>query len=196
MSRPDLEQGVQPIREQKGGQSYGGSKNHERAEGSRLGEAPMVRPGNAMVPPWFALMKHFTREMDRVFGYDATLPPSREWRPIIEVKQEKGKLLVTAELPGVNKEDVKVHVTDNALVVEGERKYDKTEKREEYFHTERSYGRFCRAIPLPDAADAEKATAQFNNGVLKVVIPTPEILPATREIPVTEGVQGKAETAH
>jgi HSP20 family protein len=158
-------------------------------------ETPWFRHGLLGVDP-FALMKTLTQEMDRVFLYDATLAPPREWRPTIEVKQKKGKLLMTAELPGVNKEDVKVHVTDNALVVEGERKYDNTEKGEEYFHTERSYGRFYRAIPLPDAADAGKATAQFNNGVLKVVIPTPEILPATREIPVTEGIQGKAETAH
>src|SRR5262245_22552316 len=100
-------------------------------------------------------MKHFTREMDRVFGYDATLAPPREWLPIIEVKQDKGKLLVTAELPGVNKEDAKVHVTDNALVVEGELKYDKTEKGEEYSHTKRSYARFYRVIPLPDPADVE-----------------------------------------
>src|SRR5215469_1859327 len=158
-------------------------------------EAPWFRQDLLGLDP-FGLMKHFTREMDRWFGYDVTVAPAGEWRPVIEVKQETGKLLVTAELPGVNKEDVKVHVADNALVVEGERKYEKTEKHEAYFHTERSYGRFSRAIPLPDGANAEKATAQFNNGVLNIAIPTPEILPETREIPVTEGAPAKAETAH
>jgi HSP20 family protein len=112
------------------------------------------------------------------------------------VKEEKGKLLVTAELPGVNYEDVKVHFTGDALVVEGERKYEKEEKREGYFHTERSYGRFYRAFPVPEGANAEKATARFNNGVLNVVIPIPEILPKTREIPVTEGAPVTAETTH
>jgi HSP20 family protein len=96
--------------------------------------------------------------------------------------------LVTAELPGVSYEDVKVYFTGDALVLEGERKC--------YFHTERSYGRFYRAIPVPEGANAEKATAQFNNGVLKVVIPIPEIVSKMREIPVTEGAPSKVETTH
>jgi HSP20 family protein len=62
--------------------------------------------------------------------------------------------------------------------------------------TERSYGRFYRTIPVPEGANADKATAQFNNGVLKVVIPIPEILPKIREIPVTEGAPAKTEATH
>jgi HSP20 family protein len=112
------------------------------------------------------------------------------------VKEEKGKLLVTAELPGVNYKDVKVHFTGDALVVEGERKYEKEEKKEGYFHTERRFGRFYRAIPMPEGASGDQATAQFNNGVLNVIIPIPEILPKTREIPVTEGAPGTAATTH
>ena len=80
--------------------------------------------------------------------------------------------------------------------MEGERKCEKEEKREGYFHSERSYGRFYRAIPVPEGADADKATAKFNNGVLNVVIPIPEILPKMREIPVTECPSVKAETTH
>jgi HSP20 family protein len=157
--------------------------------------------------PWFgldifrtaplALRKHFfTEEIDRMFGLKAGTAPVEAWRPAIEVKQEEGKLLVTAELPGVNGGDVKVYVTGDALVVEGERKYEKEEKREGYFHTERSYGRFYRAIPIPDGANADNATANFNNGVLNVVIPFPEILPKAREIVVTEGAPAKATTTH
>jgi len=157
-------------------------------------EAPLIRRGLFGVNP-FALMKHFTEEADRMFGYKTSMPPDA-WRPAIEVKEDKGNLLVTAELPGVNYEDVKVHFTGDALVVEGERKYEKEEKREGYFHTERSYGRFYRTIPVPEGANVDKATAQFNNGVLNVVIPIPEILPKIREIPVTEGAPAKAETTH
>jgi HSP20 family protein len=158
-------------------------------------DAPLIRGGFFGVNP-FALMKHFTEEGDRMFGYKTAIAPPDAWRPAIEVKEEKGNLLVTAELPGVKKEDVRVHVRGDALVVEGERKYEKEEKKERYFHTERSYGRFYRAIPLPELADAGKATARFDNGVLNVVIPMPEILPKTREIPVTEGAPAKAETTH
>jgi len=157
--------------------------------------APLIRRGFFGVNP-FALMKHFTEEADRMFGYKAATAPPDAWCPAIEVKEEKGNLFVTAELPGVNYEDVKVRFTGDALVVEGERKYEKEEKREGYFHTERSYGRFYRTIPVPEGANAEKATAQFNNGVLSVVIPIPEILPKIREIPVTEGVPAKVETTH
>jgi HSP20 family protein len=158
-------------------------------------EAPSVRRGFFGVNP-FTLMKHFTEEVDRMFGYKTAIAPPDAWRPAIEVKEEKGNLLVTAELPGVKKEDVRVHVRGDALVVEGERKYEKEERREGYFHTERSYGRFYRAIPLPELADAGKATARFDNGVLNVVIPIPEILPKTREIPVTERAPAKAEATH
>jgi HSP20 family protein len=158
-------------------------------------EAPLIRRGFFGVSP-FTLMKHFTEEVDRMFGYKTATAPPDTWRPAIEVKEDKGNLLVTAELPGVKYEDVKVHLTGDALEVEGERKYEKEEKREGYFHTERSYGRFYRSIPVPEGANAEKATAQFNNGVLNVAIPIPEILPKIRKIPVTEGAPAKAETTH
>ena len=158
-------------------------------------ETPLIRGSFFGVNP-FTLMKHFTEEVDRMFGYKTAIAPPDAWRPAIEVKEEKGNLLVTAELPGVKKEDVRVHVRGDALVVEGERKCEKEEKREGYFHTERSYGRFYRAIPLPELADVGKATARFNNGVLNVAIPIPEITPKTREIPVAEGAPAKAETTH
>jgi len=158
-------------------------------------EAPLIRRGFFGVNP-FTLMKHFTEEVDRMFGYKTGIAPFDPWRPAIEVKEDKGNLLVTAELPGVNYEDVKVHFTGDALVVEGERKYEKEEKREGYFHTERSYGRFYLAIPLPEGANVDKATAQFNNGVLNVLIAIPENLPKMREIPVTDGASAKAEIAH
>jgi len=158
-------------------------------------EAPLIRRGFFGVN-LFTLMKHFTDEADRMFGYKTAMAPHDAWRPAIEVKEDKGNLLVTAELPGVNFEDVKVHFTGDALVVEGERKYEKEEKKEGYFHTERSYGRFYRTIPVPEGANADKATAQFNNGVLNVVLPIPEILPKIREIPVTEGAPSKTETTH
>jgi HSP20 family protein len=158
-------------------------------------EAPLIRGRFFGVNP-FALMKHFTEEADRIFGYKTAIAPTDVWRPAIEVKEDKGNLSVAAELPGVKKEDVRVHVSGGALVVEGERKYEKEERREGYFHTERSYGRFYRAIPLPEFADAAKATARFDNGVLNVAIPIPSAPPNTLEIPVSEGTPAKADTTH
>jgi len=136
----------------------------------------------------FALMRQFTEEMDRVFAQTPRAAGEGVlWSPAIEVKQKEGKLLVTAELPGMKKEDVKVHIDGDTLVVEGERKQEKEEKREGYYHSERSYGKFYRSILLPEGEIADQSNAQFNNGVLEVTVPIPEAKPKSKEIPVQEG---------
>jgi HSP20 family protein len=141
----------------------------------------------------FALMRRFTEDMDQMFG-----PASRQasqisgWRPVIEVKEEKGKLRVKADLPGVEMKDVKVTAADGILTIEGERRQEMEEKREGYFHSERSYGRFSRSIPLPEGAKTDQAAAQFNNGVLEITMPVPESQLKRHEIPVQDA---KARTA-
>jgi HSP20 family protein len=95
----------------------------------------------------------------------------------------------------MKKEDVKVVVTGDLLEIEGERKVETEEKRAGFIHSERNYGRFYRAIPLPEGADAGKAAAEFANGMLEITIPVPEIAPAVREIPVAEA-KAAAEVTH
>lgn len=153
-------------------------------------ETPFFR-GNLFALNPFALMRQFTEEMDRFFGQVPRVAPEGAWIPTIEVKEKEGKLLVTAELPGVKKEDVKVHIDGDTLVVEGERKEEKEEKREGYYHSERSYGKFYRSIALPEGAKPELTAAQFNNGVLEVTVPIPEAKVKRQEIPVQE-VKAKA----
>jgi HSP20 family protein len=152
-------------------------------------EAPLFRGNFFNINP-FALMRQFTEEMDRTFG-QMPAPAAAAWRPTIEVKEKEGKLLVTAELPGVKKEDVKVNVTGDMLTVEGERKEEKEEKREGYYHSERNYGKFLRSIPLPEGAKADQAAAQFNNGILEITIPIPEAKEKRKEIPIQEGPKAK-----
>lgn len=166
----------------------------ERQELSRvLGfETPLFRGSLFTVNP-FALVRQFTDEMDRIFSQtQQAAGEGATWTPAIEVKEKEGKLVVTAELPGVKQEDVKVHVDGDTLVVEGERKQEKEEKREGYYHSERSYGKFYRSIPLPEGAKADQTAAQFNNGVLEVTVPIPEVKPKRQEIPVQEGPKPKA----
>lgn len=150
-------------------------------------EVPFFRGSVYGVNP-FALMRQLTNDMD--------LPPilgnGAEWSPALEVKEKGGKLAVTAELPGLTKEDIKVHIDGDTLVVEGERKQEKEEKREGYFHSERSYGKFYRSILLPEGAKADETAAQFNNGVLEVTIPLAEVKPSTKQIPVEEGTKKAA----
>src|SRR5215472_6647619 len=146
------------------------------------GFEPAFMRGNWFDMHPFSLMRKFTDEMDRFFHGFRT--EGGVWTPALEVKEESGKLRVFAELPGLKAEDVKVAVTEDAVTIEGERKNEKEEKGEGFYHTERSYGRFYRSIPLPKGADTEKASAAFNNGVLELTIPIPESKAKTREIPI------------
>jgi HSP20 family protein len=154
-------------------------------------EFPLFGGGLFSLNP-FALMRQFTEDMDRMFNAGSKL---EAWRPAIEVKEEKGALSVTVDLPGLKPEDVKVRVVGDALTLEGERKQESEEKKEGYYHSERSYGQFYRTIPLPDGAEADKATAQFDNGVLKVSVPIVEAKQQGRDIPVTAApTEAKAAT--
>jgi len=130
----------------------------------------------------FMMMKKFGLELDRAFHM--AMAEKGMWAPTVEVREEGGKFHVSAELPGVKPHDIKVHVTENAVTFEGERKYEKEGDREGMYHSERSYGRFYRSIPLPKDANSEKASAFYTNGVLEILIPVPESKAKPREIPV------------
>ena len=155
----------------------------ERTEADRwLGlEAPLFRGSLFNVNP-FALMRLFTEDMDRTFGQAPN--GGTTWTPAIEVKRKNGNLLVTAEIPGVKKEDVKVTVTGETLTLEGERKQEKEEKREGYYHSERSYGKFLRSIPLPEGAKTGEAAAQFKDGVLEISVPVTEAKETSQQVPI------------
>ncbi|APW60547.1 Hsp20/alpha crystallin family protein [Paludisphaera borealis] len=156
----------------------------------------------------FAFIRRFAEEMDRLFedfGVERGLHvPSfitrghellrreaglveADWSPQVDVKEQDGRLLVRADLPGLTKNDVKVELTDDTLTIRGERKEEKKEKREGYSYSECSYGSFYRAIPLPEGVDASKATAEFRNGVLEIALPStrrPE--PQARRLEIQE----------
>ena len=85
--------------------------------------------------------------------------------------EREGQVVVRADLPGMSKDDIKVEVSDGLLTIQGERKNEKKEEREGYCYSECSFGTFYRAIPLPEGAEASKATADFRNGVLEVTVP-------------------------
>jgi len=132
----------------------------------------------------FGLMKRLTEEMDRAFSNFVPAPEAELWAPALEVKHKEGNFIVTVEIPGIPKEDVKVEVIEESLVIEGEKKLVKEKKEEGFFHTERTYGKFYRSIPLPKGAKADQIKAELNHGVLEVSIPVPEMKPAMRNIPI------------
>ena len=154
-------------------------------------EPGLFRTGLLGMTP-FTLMRRFGDELERVFGKGAE---PAAWLPAIDVKLEKGKMLVHAELPGLKKDNVKVAITGDLLTIEGERKAETEEKRGGYIHTERNYGKFYRAIALPEGVETEKVAAEFADGVLTITVPVPEAAPPVKEIPVGEG-KPKAEVKH
>jgi HSP20 family protein len=135
-------------------------------------DMPLFR-GNVFGNNPFGLMRQFSDDMNRFFGSEQ--PKEGFWTPAIDVKQTGDKLVVTADLPGLKKDDVKVNVTDQTLTLEGERKEEKEEKREGYYHSERRYGKFFRSIPLPAGAKIDSAVAEFKDGVLQITVQVPEM---------------------
>jgi HSP20 family molecular chaperone IbpA len=105
-----------------------------------------------------------------------------EWTPQMELMQKNGQFMVRADLPGLTKDDVKIELTENMLMIRGERKEEKEEKREGFYHSERSYGSFYRRIPLPEGAKIENATATFHNGVLEITMPAKKVETAIRKL--------------
>jgi HSP20 family protein len=96
------------------------------------------------------------------------------WRPAVDIYEEDGKIVVKAELPGMEKKDIKVNLEDRVLTLEGERSEENEMKKENYYCRERSFGKFHRSFTLPAAIDSEKVNAAFKDGVLRVEIPMPE----------------------
>jgi HSP20 family protein len=137
----------------------------------------------------FELMSHLSQQMDRLFEdfWGSPFPssaPARwhdwerseslaSWMPAVEVHQHDGEIVVRADLPGMKKDDVKVEIEDQTLVIQGERRQGCEEDREGHYRSECRYGSFYRAIALPKDVDPDDVRAEFEHGVLEVRVPTP-----------------------
>ena len=90
------------------------------------------------------------------------------WMPLVDITEDEQEYLITAELPEVKKDDVKVTLENGVLTITGERKFEQEEKDKRYHRVERSYGSFARSFTLPSDGDPQKVNAEFKEGVLKV----------------------------
>lgn len=111
-------------------------------------------------------------QFDRDFGRLANLQST--WTPQVETFRRGDNIVVRADLPGLRKEDINVEVGDGVLTISGERGDENEERRDGYYHSERSYGRFYRSLALPDGADPDSVEATFKDGVLEVTVKAPE----------------------
>ena len=117
------------------------------------------------------------------------------WTPQIETFQRGNEFVVRADLPGLTKDDVKVDVTEDSITLQGERREEHEDDREGYYRSERTYGSFCRVIPLPEGAITDSAKAQFNNGVLEIVLQAPpKEVSRGRRLEISEAGTGRSET--
>jgi len=127
------------------------------------------RAGLGLGPSWGSSIGSDIADRSQPFGSLATI-----WAPQVETIQRDDRLVVRADLPGVNKDDVHVEVENGVLTISGERRNEKNEEREGFYRSERSYGQFFRAIPLPDGVQADQCEAKFNDGVLEISLPAPK----------------------
>jgi HSP20 family protein len=152
------------------------------AEKTKEKETQAVAPRRAFLEP-----SRWEREMDRMmedFFGRRMRPwwPERWFRtnelevtaPAVDIFEEKEDIVVKAELPGMEKENIEVNLADHTLTIKGEKKKEEEVKEENYYRSERSYGTFLRTVELPKDVRADKVKASFKNGILEVRMPKTE----------------------
>jgi HSP20 family protein len=177
---------------QPGVQGGGWQRPSDNALAARRGSSALSPYGGYGSGP-FSTMRRITEEMDRLFdgfgigrsffpsefgqgaqfGYGDPLGAAALWAPHVDVVERDGKLLISADLPGVKKEDVKVEINQDSVTIQGQRHQERTSSDRGYYQSERSYGSFYRSIALPEGANTESASATFRDGVLQIEVQAP-----------------------
>ncbi len=122
-------------------------------------------------------LQELKREMDRIWQefFGKTYVPEKwegvEWAPAVDVSETDDAVIVKVDVPGVKPEDMEISLSDNVLVIKGEKKREEEEKKENFYRMERYYGSFMRAIQLPCEVQEDKVEARYKDGVLKIVLP-------------------------
>jgi HSP20 family protein len=129
-------------------------------------------PFQNLVAPQRELDRFFREAFSPVFGEGEV--STRTWAPPVDIYENGDSLVLKAELPGVNPDDVEIRVEDNTLYLKGERKFEKEVKEQNYHRVERSYGTFTRTFSLPNSVDADKVGATYKDGVLTLTMPKKE----------------------
>jgi HSP20 family protein len=128
--------------------------------------------GRSIFDPFDLMRSFFSTPLGSPWSYSSGRSEG-EWAPQLETFQRGDEFVVRADLPGLQLKDISVELKDDALVIEGERSNESEKREEGYYSTERSYGRFCRIVSLPEGAIGDSAKATFKNGVLEVVLQAP-----------------------
>jgi HSP20 family protein len=171
------------------------TRNRQQGASRRFADPLFLSPRELFGTTPFALIRRMSEEMDRIFndpGAGQNQIESLMWAPALEVAERDGNFVIHAELPGIRPEEVNVEVADDAILIQGERQSQTQGIKGGTRRTERRYGRFYRAIPLPAGANTSESKANFQNGVLEITIPLQEQQSKRRHIPVQPGPSSSA----
>ena len=152
---------------------------------------PAVRPHG---DPFSAMRSEMDRVFDNFLGrrwldtpnlLSGNLSPNLSG-PTVDVRESPTDIVIEAELPGLNEDDIDVTLNDGVLTIKGEKKSEREEKKDDYHVTERSYGRFQRAFRVPSTIDEEKIEAKLEKGVLHLTLPKmPEAASKEKKIQIS-----------
>ncbi len=131
----------------------------------------------------FREMEDVVDRFSRILGNRSLLPKetgnelmtTADWTPVVDISETESEYLIKAELPGIEKKDVKVSINENVLTIQGERKQEKEEKGKRFHRVERSYGSFVRTFTIPDGVDGTKVKAEHKDGMLFLHLPKSKV---------------------
>jgi HSP20 family protein len=136
----------------------------------------------------FADFGELRQRVDQMFR-EMGVGGEQSWTPSVDVIRRDGTVVLRADLPGINPDEVKVTVEDDVLTISGEHTEESEEKKENYMRRERRYGSFSRSMSLPAGVKPEDIESTTKDGVLEVTIPLPE---AEKKQPVEIETKPKA----
>ncbi len=125
----------------------------------------------------FDMMRRVKNDIERIWNEfederRSLLKGPRNFKqPSIDIEDKKTELVLTADLPGIDKKDIKINIENNKIEITAEKRKEKEEKTKNFFRQERSYSGFYRSMTLPSAIDPNKTKADFKDGVLKITMP-------------------------
>ncbi len=131
----------------------------------RMTEEFWVRPMRRLLPSGRLLLPGERREMI----------PAEYWMPYIDVVETDKEIIATAEMPGLEKQDIKINLTEDRLEISAEVKREEERKEKGYIYRERHRGGYCRSISLPAPIDPDNSKATYKNGVLEIRMPKTEV---------------------
>ncbi len=131
---------------------------------------PILRRGGLLRRPEWDFFDRFFEDLGlpRLFSEETMLTPA------LDVSETEKELIVKAEVPGMDKKDININLSDGLLTIKGEKKQEKEEKNENYHSVERRYGKFSRTMRLPRDIEVDKVDATYKDGVLKITLPKSE----------------------